>query len=190
MNSWERFNETPDKKAFCSKLYLEDITHEDYRHDQKVLEEFGLKNLGEYHDLYVQSNTLLPVDVFENFRNKCIKINEIDSAHFLSVPDLSWQACLKKPGLKLELLADIDMLLMIEKVDEDLIKKYDENSSKGYILEVDVEYPRKLDNLYSDLPFLAERMKINKRKKPTCKINYKKKLCSSHKSSKTSLNKH
>ena len=70
---------------------------------------FNLKNLGEYHDLYVQGDTLLLVDVFENFRNKCIEIYELDPTHFLSTPGLAWQACLKKTGVKLELLTDIDM---------------------------------------------------------------------------------
>ena len=89
MDSWERFNETslPDKKAFYSELNIEDITDRDYAHAQKVFEEFKLKNLGDYHDLYVQSDTLLLADVFENFRNKCIEIYELDPAHFLSDPD-------------------------------------------------------------------------------------------------------
>ena len=71
IDSWERFDETslPDKKAFDSELYLEDITDNDYIHVQKVFEEFNLKNLGHYHDLYFQSDTLLLADVFENFRN-------------------------------------------------------------------------------------------------------------------------
>ena len=75
MDSWERFIETtlPNKKAFYSELNLEDITHTDYGHAQKVFEEFKLKNRGDYHDLYVQSDTLLVADVFENFRNKCIE---------------------------------------------------------------------------------------------------------------------
>ena len=62
----------------------------------KYLKKFKLKNLGGYHDLYVQSYTLLLADVFENFRNKFIEIYEIDPAHFLSTPGLAWQACLKK----------------------------------------------------------------------------------------------
>ena len=88
MGNWERFNETslPDKKAFYSELYLEDITDEDYTHAQKVLEEFNLKNLSDYHDLYVQSDTLLLADVFENFINKCIEIYALDPAHFLCAP--------------------------------------------------------------------------------------------------------
>ena len=73
------------------------------------------KNIGDYHDLYVQSDTLLLVDVFENYRNKWIEIYELDSAHFLSAPGLAWQTCLKKTGIKLELLSDVDMFLMVEK---------------------------------------------------------------------------
>ena len=61
-----------------------------------MFKEFKLKNLGDYHDLYVQSDTLLLADVFENFRNKCIEIYELDSARFLSAPGLVWEACLEK----------------------------------------------------------------------------------------------
>ena len=73
------------------------------------------KNLGEYNDLYVQYDTLLLGDVFENFRDKCIEIYELDPVHFLSAPGLAWKACLKKTKLELELLTNIDMLLMVEK---------------------------------------------------------------------------
>ena len=116
MDSWERFDETllPDKEAFYSELKLEDITDEDYEHAQKVWEVFGIKNLGEYHDLYVQSDTLLLADVFENFRAKGIEIHGFDPAHFLSAPGLAWQACLKKTKVKLELLTDIAVLLIVE----------------------------------------------------------------------------
>ena len=74
MDTWERFDETllPDKKAFYSELNLEDVTDKDYEHAQKVWEVFKIKNIGEYHDLYVQSDALLLADVFENFRDKCI----------------------------------------------------------------------------------------------------------------------
>ena len=76
MDSWEKFDETtlPPKEAFHSNLNLEDISNEDYAHAQKVREIFEIKNLGEYHNLYVQTNTLLLVNEFENFRNKSIEI--------------------------------------------------------------------------------------------------------------------
>ena len=61
----------------------------DYRHANKIYKEFKLKNPGDYHDLYVQSNTLLLADVCENFRNKCIEIYELYPAHFLSAPGLA-----------------------------------------------------------------------------------------------------
>ena len=79
-----------------------------------MFKEFKLKNLGDYYDLYIQTDTLL-LDVFENFRNKFIEVYELDPAHFLSAPGLAWQACLKKTEIKLELLTDINMLLMVEK---------------------------------------------------------------------------
>ena len=91
MDSWEKFDETtiPPKEAFQSKLNLENITNKDYAHVQKVWEVFKMKNRGEYHDLYVQCDTLLLADVFENFRNKCIETYALDSAHFLTATRLA-----------------------------------------------------------------------------------------------------
>ena len=116
MDNWERFDETslPDKECFYSSLNMENIDDIDYRHGNNVFKKFKLKNQGEYHDLYVQSNMLLLADVFENLRNMCIKVFELDPAHFLSLPGLAWQACLKKNNVKLELLTDFDMLLLVE----------------------------------------------------------------------------
>ena len=98
MDSWERFDGTtlPDKEDFYSSLNMEDITSVDYRHAKRAYKEFKINNLGDYQDLYVQSDTLLLAEVFENFRNKCIEIYELDPAHFISAPGLAWQAFLKK----------------------------------------------------------------------------------------------
>ena len=117
MDSWERFSETslPDKEAFYSNLDMEDITDVDYRHAKRVFKDLSNKNLGDYHDLHVQNDTLLLADVFENFRNMCIKVYELDPALYLSAPGLAWQPSLKKTDVKLELLTDVDMLLMVEK---------------------------------------------------------------------------
>ena len=84
-------------------------------HAEKVIKELNLKNLCISHDLYVQSDTLLLADAFENFRNKCIEIYELEHAHSLSAPGLASQACLEKARVKLELLADIDMPMIVEK---------------------------------------------------------------------------
>ena len=117
MDSLQKFDEAslPDKEAFYSNLNIEDITDVDYRHGKTVFEYLINKNLGDYYDLYVPSDTLLLADVSENFRNMCIKVYELDPAHLLSAPGLAWQACLKKTEVKLEFLTDVDMLLMVEK---------------------------------------------------------------------------
>ena len=95
MDNWNRFDETklPSIDKFYSNLKLENITDSDYRHANRVFKKFELKNIGEYHDLYVNSDTLSLSDVFENFRNKCIEIYGLDPAHFLSASGLAWQAC-------------------------------------------------------------------------------------------------
>ena len=89
MDSWERFSENavPPKEAFYSELILENITDKDYEHVKKVWEAFEIKNLGEYHDLYVQCDTLLLADVFENFRDKCIEIYGLDLLIFCQHQD-------------------------------------------------------------------------------------------------------
>ena len=117
MDNWERFNETslPSKESFYSNLNMEDIDDIVYRQGNNVFNKFKLNNLGDYHDLYVQSDILLLADVFENFRDMCIKVYELDPAHFVSLPGLAWQVCLKKTNIELELLTDYDTLLMVEK---------------------------------------------------------------------------
>ena len=239
-DTWERFSEIslPSKKDFYSNLDMEDISDIDYRHANNVFKVFKLENLGDYHDLYVQSDTLLLADVFNNFRDMCLKEYELDPAHFSSLPGLAWQACLKKTNIELELLTDYDMLLMVEEgikggichsihryakannkymknynnneessyiqyldannlygsvmpkklpangfnwtdnnvINEEFIKNYNENDKKGYILEVDIKYRKKLHDLHSDLPFLPERMEINKCKKLVCNLYNKKNM--------------
>ena len=88
-DTWERFSEIslPSKKDFYSNLNMEDISDIDYRHANNVFKVFKLENLGDYHDLYVQSNTLLLADVFNNFRDMCLKEYELDPAHFYHYQD-------------------------------------------------------------------------------------------------------
>ena len=117
MDDWGKFSETllPEKVDFYSQLSMEDITDTDYAHAKRFCKDFQIKNLGEYHDLYIQSDTLLIADVFKNFRNMCLKIYELYPAKFLSAPGLAWQAALKKTKVKLDLLTDIDILSIAEK---------------------------------------------------------------------------
>ena len=86
MDNWQRLNETalPSKESFYRNLNMENIEDIDYGHGNHVFNKFKLNNLGDYHDLYVQSDTLLLADVFKNLRDMCLKEYELDPAHFLS----------------------------------------------------------------------------------------------------------
>ena len=150
MDSWEKFDENtlPPKETSYSNLNLEDIGDEDYMHAKKVWNVSEINNLGDCHDLYVQSDTLLLADVYENFRNMCFEKYQLDPTYFVSAPGLAWQACLKKTGVKLELITDYDMILMIEKgircgicqathryakANNKFMKNYDKNIDSSYI---------------------------------------------------------
>ena len=90
MDSWENFDENTlsPKEVFYNNLNLEDISDEDYAHAQKVWDVFEIKTLGEYHNLYVQSDTLLLADVLEYFRNKYLEIYELDPIYFVPAAGL------------------------------------------------------------------------------------------------------
>ena len=121
MDDWENLNEASlsEKEDFYSHLNMEDTIDADYAHAKKICEDFKIKNLEEYQDLYVQSDKLLLADVFENFRNMCLKIYELHPAKFISAPGLAWQTAVKNTKLKLDLLTDLYLLLMVEKVLEE-----------------------------------------------------------------------
>ena len=222
VNSWDRFNETQllPIDAFYRNLNLSSIHKEDYQHAQRVWEEFGIHNL-DYHDLYLRTDVVLLANVYESFRDTCLRHYRLDPVHFYTSPGLAWKACLKHTGIKLELLTDPDMILMFEqgirggitqavrkyasannkymgdrfdpKSESSYLQYLDTNNlygwamsqplptggckwvdvnpneiselatrtDKGYLLEVDVSYPRELHNPHNDLPFMCERMEIN-----------------------------
>ena len=183
---------------------------------------FSLKNMGEYHDLYLASDVLLLADVFENFRKTCLEYYKLDPCHYFTSPGLSWDAMLKRTDIKLELMVDIDMFQFIEKglrggisyianrhskANNKYMKEYDEkapskyimyldanilygwamsqylptggfrwmtekqinkinlamykeNSEKGFIAKVDLEYPEELHDLHNDYPLGPEKVKL------------------------------
>ena len=159
MDGMDKFQEQqlPPKEAFYSKLTEEHISGEDYQHAQTVFATFQLQNLGEYHDLYLQSDVLLLADVFENFRNICLNYYELDPAHFYTSPSLAWAACLKMTDVELELLTDPDMYLFVEegirggismisnrysKANNPYVPDYDATQDNNYIIYLDA------NNLY------------------------------------------
>ena len=223
MSEWEKFKETklPPKEAFYSKLNMAGVKDEDYEHAKKVWKEFEIKNLDEYHDLYLKTDVILLANVFEAFRDVCLNNYGLDPAHFYMAPGLAWKACLKKTRIRLELPLDPDMLLMFERgirggitqsvhrwarannpymgskfnpnektnylqyldannlygwamsqplpmggfkwveVKPGEIRKLVKPKDKGYLLEVDVKYPKELHDSHNDLPFMCEIMNID-----------------------------
>ena len=223
MSKWEKFKETKllPKEVFYSKLNMVGVSEEDYEHARKVWKEFEIKNLGKYHDLYLKADVILLANVFEAFREVCLKNYRFDPAYFYTAPGLAWKACLKKTRIKLELLLDPDMLLMFERgirggitqsvhrwakannpymgsefnpdektnylqyldannlygwemsqplptgkfkwveVKPNEIRKLVKCIDKGYLLEVNVKYPKELHDSHNNLPFMCQRMKIN-----------------------------
>ena len=223
MDSFDKFNEKlPPKEEFYSILNDEHISDEDYKHAQHAWNTFSLKNMGEYHDLYLASDILLLADVFENFRKTCLEYYKLDPCHYFTSPGLSWDAMLKMTNIKLELMTDIDMFQFIAKelrggisyianrygkannkymkeydekapskyimyldainlygwamsqylptggfrwmtqkqMDKIDLAKYKEDSEKGLILEVDLEYPEELHDLHNDYPLGPEKVKV------------------------------
>ena len=234
MDSWDNFEEKllPSKDEFYNKLNMSGISEKDYSHACKVWNEFGLKNMEDYHDLYLETDVILLANVFESFRKVCLDSYGLDPAHFYTAPGLAWKACLKKTGVNLELLKDpADMLLMFERairggitqsvhkwaiannpymgcehdplrptndlqypdannlygwamsqplptgefkwVDIENLKQEarelkktidmmvrNSNRGYGYVLEVDVKYPRELHDHHNDLPFMYEKIRV------------------------------
>ena len=221
MDSFKRFEETelPSIDQFYNDLNNTAISESDYQHAREVFKSFKIKNLGEYHDLYLKTDVLILADVFENFRENCLKYYRLDPAHYYTSPGLAWDAMLKMTKIELELITDIDMQLFIEKglrggisyiahrhakannkylpdynpekedsylmyldannlygwamsqplptgdfkwLNPEIVKlfDYDQNSDKGIILEVDLEYPEDLHSLHNEYPLASEKMII------------------------------
>ena len=224
-NDFNKFNDTelPEKKHFYSRLSEEDISDVDYERAKLIWKHFNIKNLGEYHDLYLETDVLLLTDVYENFRKQCITDYELDPAHYYTLPNFAWDAMLLKTGIELELLHDEEVYKMIEQglrggmvqcaykkaiannkymgedydkskpssyisyldannlyglamckklpyknikfvkdnFTEEDIKYYNSDySSKGYILDVDLEYPKECHDKHIDYPLAPEIMNI------------------------------
>ena len=117
MDSIEKLKDLkpPPQKAFYSKLTGKGINNYNYRHVLNVWNTWKMKTFKEYLELYNVTDVLLLADVFENFRDVCLKNYGLDPVYYFTAPGLAWDAMLKMTGINLELLSDVDMLLMIEK---------------------------------------------------------------------------
>ena len=158
-DSHQKFQETqlPKKEDFYSLLLDEDISDDEYQHTLQVWDAFQIKNVGQYHDLYLKSDVLLLADVFENFRKTCLSHYKLDPCHYLRSPGLSWDVMLKMSKINLDLINDIDMQLFIEKgmrggishialrraqTNNKYMKDYDHSKETSYIMYLDA------NNLY------------------------------------------
>ena len=159
MNSFKKFDkcDLPNKDAFFSSLKGKGINDEGYSRAIKVWNVFDIKNLDEYHDLYLKSDVLLLCDVFEQYIDVCLEYYDLDPCHYFGSPGLAWDAMLKTTGVKLKLIDDIDMHLFIEKgmrggisyiakryckANNKYVKGHDENKASTFIMYWDV------NNLY------------------------------------------
>ena len=222
MNSFLKFNDEqlPSKEQFYSRLTEEDMTNDDYTKAKQIWKHFDIKNMGEYHDLYLKTDVLLLTDVFENFRDMCLSYYGLDPVYYYTLPNFAFDAMLKLTGIEIDLVYDQEMYEMIEaglrggmtqttckkveannkymgsdydknkassyinyldannlyglsmiqklpyrslkwadKITEDDIMNYD-NGRTGFILEVDLEYPKELHELHNDYPLAPEVMNV------------------------------
>lgn len=159
MDSKEKFHETqlPPKEAFYNSLTKEHISDEKYQHAKTVWNTFSMRNLGDFHDMYVLTDVLLLADVFERFRDMTLEYYKLDISHFHTSPGLAWQAALKMSGVCLDLITDPLMYNMIElgtrggvsmvtkkysKANHEYLGAYDEAADKQHIMYLDA------NNLY------------------------------------------
>lgn len=117
MDSFAKFNEKelPRSEDFYRLLNDTHISEREYEHTQNVWKTFSLRDMGEYHDLYLRSDIILLADVFQNFKKTCLNYYGLGPCHYFTSPGLAWDAMLKITGVKLELISDVDMQLFIEK---------------------------------------------------------------------------
>ena len=116
ISSWKTFDEPtlPPTKKFFNTLTRSHISEEDYEYAKHVYNEFQISNIGEYHDLYLLTDTLLLACVFEEFRQMALKNFKLDPVHYFTLPGLAWDAALKMSQVKLELITDVDIYNFLE----------------------------------------------------------------------------
>ena len=228
MDSFQRFSERslPEIEDFYSILNDTNISESEYSHAKRVWSTFQIKDLGQYHDLYLRTDVLLLADVFESFRSTCLSHYRLDPCNYFSSPGLSWDALLRMTKINLDLITDTDQQLFIEKgmrggisyiahrhavannkymknydpevessyimyldannlygwamsqslpfkdfkwldpaeyedPEDFILENYTDDTRKGVILEVDLEYPEELHDLHNDYPLAPEKILVS-----------------------------
>ena len=112
-----KFAETapPSKEMFFSSLSKSGITDDEYKHAQKVWDQFGMQTFHEYHDRYLLTDVILLADVFQHFRNMSLSSYGLDPLHYYTAPGLSFDACLKMSKVRLDFNTDNEQMLFVEK---------------------------------------------------------------------------
>src|SRR5215216_1042149 len=115
-NAWEKFDRIslPSRKDFYSLLSQQNISKEDYEHAQKVWQVFEMKNFGEYHNLYLETDVLLLADIFMNYTIMCLQDDGLDPSHYVSASGMFNDSLYKSSGAELKLMTDMDEYLMVE----------------------------------------------------------------------------
>lgn len=178
VNSWDSYNDTrlPSKKNFFSSLTNKHISEQDYIHALNVWNIFNIRTLGEYTDLYLQTDVLLLADVFQNFRLTCRKNYKLDPAFYLTSPSLSFDAMLLKTGVHLQLIDNLEILRMIQsgirggvclcstryaKSNNKYLNDYNRDEPDNYLIYIDCNnlYGHSLSAFlpYSDFRLLSKR---------------------------------
>ncbi|XP_070167595.1 uncharacterized protein [Polyergus mexicanus] len=147
----------PPREAFHSSLTGDAISESDYARAIRVWERFRVETLGDYSDLYLKTDVLLLADVFENFRNACMRSYNLDPAYYYTLPGYTWDAMLKHTGIRFELLTDIDMVMFMERgirgglsqcsnryarANNKYLQTYDSSEPSSYLMYFDI------NNLY------------------------------------------
>ena len=106
----------PSMKSFYSSLNQEGITENDYKHATNVYNKLNCSSFKDYHLAYLKTDVLLLTDIFEKFRKVCMEYYKLDPTNYISSPGLAWDAMLLKTGIELDLITNLEILNLIEKM--------------------------------------------------------------------------
>lgn len=150
MNTWNKFKETklPPKKDFNDRLNDSRISDEQYAFAQNIWNTFKIGNMREYTSLYLKTDVLLLADIFEQFRDNCIKMYEVDPAHYYTLPGYSWDCMLKKTQVQIELFTDIDKMMFVERGIRGGISQCSKRHSVANNEYMDVDYDKSKPSTY------------------------------------------